>query len=148
MKKITVLLGLAFLAFSCSSDDDGSSPEDLVGVWQFTERTIDGVLDEDIDGCTLEETITFTEDEFIDSNYELNNGVCEFVEQDVDPYTASSTTITFDFSDEDEEEMLTTVSYSINGPILIISFVDELEDNDGELTGETEDIVTSFTRVE
>ena len=71
MKKITLLLGLAFLGFSCSSDDDGGSSvstADLIGEWRLISETEDG---EEIvlDNCELMTTFTFTETELSEENY-------------------------------------------------------------------------------
>jgi len=59
MKKITLLLGLAFLAFSCSSDDDGSSAEDLIGEWSLSQEFI-GEEEEEVSECEQLNTLVFT----------------------------------------------------------------------------------------
>ena len=69
MKKIALVLSLAFLAFSCSSDDSGGgsvSESDLVGTWKLTLETI---LEQsvELDECQLESTITFTSTEYSSS---------------------------------------------------------------------------------
>ncbi len=68
MKKtflISLLSVIAFVSFSCSSDDDDTSPETLVGgEWKLVKFTIDGldVTEERLDECELLETFEFTND--------------------------------------------------------------------------------------
>ena len=71
MKKITLLLGLAFLAFSCSSDDSGdnennvlSQAELLIGTWDLIEESEDGVL-VDLGECGNLGQLIFEEEEFL-----------------------------------------------------------------------------------
>ena len=153
MKKITLLLGLAFLAFSCSSDDDGgSSPEDLIGAWQFTERTIDGIQEE-LDSCQQMGILIFSEDILTQTFFfEDASENCVSDGVDMDSYEATSDTIIITFLEDGEEEMV-VVDYSINGSELTISFEQEedVEDEDGNLVrdedGNRRTEIVNFTDV-
>ena len=87
MKKITLLLGLAFLMFSCSSDDgdDNSSSSilttDVVGEWRLISETEDGEVIA-LDDCDLMNTIVFTETELSQDFYRESNSFDEEVESE------------------------------------------------------------------
>jgi len=86
MKKLILLLTLfALVASSCASDDDGSSQDQFIGTWKYSQAFEDGV-EYPLEDCEDETTISISlNSTFTSSIYEdLGNG-CEL------EYTGSGT---------------------------------------------------------
>ena len=119
MKKIALVLSLAFLAFSCSSDDDGGSSSGLVGTWKTVSESENGIpftLDE----CELSNTITFTSDMVVSTDIYDNGGDECFIDEPLEEsYSANGDTITVDGE---------TVSYLISESLLTITFTSTDDD--------------------
>jgi len=140
MKKITLLLSLAFLVFSCSDDDDSGSSvssADLIGTWTLVSLSEDGVAIE-LDECEDNDTITFSETRVVETSYYFNGRECVLDYIDNDEYTLSGNTLTviYEYDEngdgeisEDEKEEI-TANVSISGSTLTIS--SSGTDEDGE----------------
>ena len=122
MKKITLLLSLVFLTFSCSSDDDdgGSSSSDLIGTWVFVSDSADGELI-DVDPCELMGTLTYTADMATRVFFTSVEGECQVEGGDVFSYTANGNIIT----SVDENGDTFIESYFIDGTTLTLTNVEE-----------------------
>lgn len=95
MKNKIVLLVLISALFSCVvyDDEDISMKDLLIGKWQLTSYTENGVAG--TNDCILQRSFEFTEKEFIaDDYYEDDNGECINEEKRIN-YTVNDTTITF-----------------------------------------------------
>ena len=139
MKKITLLLSLAFLAFSCSDDDDSGSVSsaDLIGTWTLVSLSEDGVAIE-LDECEDNDTITFSDTQVVSASYYFDGTDCVLDGADTNDYNVSGNTLTvfdeYDSNDdgeisEDEKEEI-TANVSISGSTLTISYSGT--DEDGE----------------
>ena len=142
MKKITLLLGLAFLAFSCSSDDDGSSAEDLIGEWSLSQEFI-GEEEEEVSECEQLNTLVFTSETITTLIHfeEAEEGSCIVENNEEFLYTVEGDVITF----EEEDGENGTANFSISGSELTIIFEDEreVEDEMGDIVRDEEgNIVT------
>lgn len=69
MKKLVLLLSVFALVFiSCSSDDDSSSQDPLIGTWKYHNYIVNGVEDTPTD-CEMQETFVFSSDGTFDYTY-------------------------------------------------------------------------------
>jgi len=134
MKKIALLISLAFIGFSCS-DDEESSSGDLVGTWLWTQSFEDGE-EYELDECEMMDSLIFTSNEVTSTYYYEEDGQCVIDDSETTSYSVSGNTLTSgDYS----------VEYSINGSELSITEVDSY-DSDGDGVDEDYTYVDIYTK--
>ncbi|MEM6892748.1 MAG: lipocalin family protein [Bacteroidota bacterium] len=130
LKNSLVTVGFIFLTTlsSCGSDDGPVNDTNIIGVWQISEITIDGEVDEEIAECTYEDTVEFKSDNtYVEMNYASpapNDPNCVLDEDSSDTGTwsipsAGRLSVTFTFGEDDFTQI---ANYSISGNTLSISF--------------------------
>ena len=139
---VTVGFILMILLSSCGSDDGPVNDTNIIGVWQISEITIDGEVDEEISECTYEDTVEFKSDntyiEMAFASPAPNDPICVLDEDSSDTGTwsipsAGRLSITFTFGEDDFTQI---ANYSISGNKLSISF---------DVNGS--DYTTTYTRI-
>ena len=149
MKKIILLLGIASLVFSCSSDDssDGGgvsssvSTTDLVGTWVLTSESLNGELLM-LDACELETNVVFTDSRYTKTESNTVGGVCNSNIEAAGVYQIDGDELYLDqqFSDGQIEGVYEG-DISVSGDTLVIS--DLYVDANGIDSGE----VWTYTKV-
>ncbi|MEM8765306.1 MAG: lipocalin family protein [Bacteroidota bacterium] len=113
---------------SCGNDDGPVNDTNIIGVWQLSEITIDGEVDDEISDCTFEDTLEFKSDNtYVEMAYASpapNDPNCVLDEDSSDTGTwsipsAGRLSVTFTFGEDDFTQI---ADYSISGNTLSISF--------------------------
>ena len=78
MKKLILLFTVVTFAFtSCSSDDDSSSSDPLIGIWTWHQSFFNGV-EQTLDDCDRMDTVTINANGTLTERYFFEiDGVCE-----------------------------------------------------------------------
>jgi hypothetical protein len=129
LKNLFLILCVAFISFSCSSDDDSSGDSDttaqnkanIIGTWKFTSSTTNGVLDTDNDPCLTQLTITFNTTQV--STLDIYGENCELSDTYTTTYSISGNNINI----VDDGETYTVEITTLNSTTLTI---EDSEDND------------------
>ena len=133
LKTILLLTFVAIFTFSCNNDDDDNSDnvtlenqEKILGTWQFTSSTTNGVLDTDNDSCLTQFTVTFNETQV--TTIDKYGPNCEMTDTYINTYSINGNTISI--TDEGDTYSLDIVT--LNDTTLTISYTE-----DGDVYTET-----------
>lgn len=108
------ILGLLFMAFSCSSSDDDSSDtsstENLLtsGKWYLEFKTPD-----DFSACEKNGSLQFNDDgSVLQENFEENSGTCEGADTAMATYTISGSSLVITFGSDVISATINSISAS------------------------------------